>query len=40
MIYTSTSEIMEVNSEYVIMAPIKPIYFNKGWWMQKLEEIS
>ena len=25
MIYTSTTEIMEENREYVIMAPIKPI---------------
>ena len=40
MIYTGTTEIMEVNSEYVIMAPIKPIYFNKEWWMHKLEQIG
>ena len=33
MIYTGTIEIMEVNREYVIMALIKPIYFNKEWWM-------
>lgn len=40
MIYTNTSEFIEVNSEYIIMAPIRPIYFNKEWWMQKLEQIG
>jgi hypothetical protein len=40
MIYTGTTETIEVNNEYVIMAPIKPIYFNKEWWLKKLEQIG
>ena len=40
LVYTGTSEIIEVNSEYIVMVPVKPIYFDKEWWMNKLQQIG
>jgi hypothetical protein len=40
MIYTYTSEIVEVNSEYIIIVPDRSLYFNKDWWMNKLRQIG
>ncbi|WP_061997088.1 hypothetical protein [Clostridium sp. ATCC 25772] len=38
--YTGTSEIIEINSEYIVMVPVKTIYFDKDWWMKKLQQIG
>lgn len=40
LVYTGTSEIIEVNSEYLVIIPVKPLYFNKDWWMNKLQQIG
>ena len=40
MIYTGVNEIIEVNSEYIIIVPVKPLNFNKEWWMKKLVQIG
>lgn len=40
LVYTGTSQIIEANSEYIVMIPVKPIYFDKDWWMNKLQQIG
>ncbi|MDR3593175.1 hypothetical protein [Clostridium sp.] len=40
LVYTGISEIIEANSEYIVMIPVKPIYFDKDWWMNKLQQIG
>lgn len=40
LVYTGTSPIIEVNSEYIVMVPVKSLYFDKDWWMNKLEQIG
>lgn len=40
LVYTRTSPIIEVNSEYIVMVPVRPLYFNKDWWMNKLQQIG
>lgn len=40
LVYTGTSEIIEVNSEYMIIVPVRPLYFDKDWWMNKLHQIG
>lgn len=40
LVYTGTSKMIEVNDEYIVMVPIKPIHFDKEWWMKKLQQIG
>lgn len=40
LVYTGTSIIMEANSQYILMIPVRPIYFDKDWWMNKLQQIG
>ena len=40
LVYTGTCEIIEVNSEYIVMIPVIDLYFDKDWWMNKLQEIG
>ncbi len=40
MVYAGVNEIIEVNSEYMIIVPVKPLNFNKEWWMNKLAQIG
>ena len=38
--YTGTSKIIEGNIEYILMIPVNSIYFDKEWWMNKLQQIG
>ena len=40
LVYTGTSKMIEVNNEYIVMVPIKPIHYDKEWWMKKLQQIG
>lgn len=40
LVYTGSSKIIDVNNEYIIMVPTRPIYFDKAWWMSKLQQIG
>ncbi|MBZ9637670.1 hypothetical protein [Clostridium sp. FP1] len=40
LVYTGTSQIIEVNSEYIVMVLVRHLYFDKDWWMNKLEQIG
>lgn len=40
LVYTGKSKIIEGNSEYMVMIPVSPIYFDKVWWMNKLQQIG
>lgn len=40
LVYTGTSKIIEANNEYIVMIPVRPIYFDKDWWMSKLQQIG
>lgn len=40
LVYTGTSQIIEANNEYIVMIPVGPIYYDKDWWMNKLQEIG
>ncbi|AGX41465.1 hypothetical protein [Clostridium saccharobutylicum] len=40
LVYTGTSQIIEANSEYIVMIPVRPIYFDKDWWMNKLQQVG
>ncbi|ALP90538.1 hypothetical protein AB2T96_20725 [Clostridium butyricum] len=40
LVYTGTSNMIEVNNEYIVMIPVKSLYYDKDWWMSKLQQIG
>lgn len=40
LVYTGTSQIIEENSEYIVMVLVKSLYFDKNWWINKLQQIG
>ena len=40
LVYTGAFNMIEVNSEYIVMIPVKSLYYDKDWWMSKLQQIG